>query len=599
VTAFYGLIPVPLKTINSSGYGYESGSDKGSDDEPPPSFSPVSFSDSAVHEQAVPGIKKPAASGGKSRACADADILRQHGTRTIEGAGAGGCVDSVMNASGADQSGEKEEEEKVWCVVEKEDNVIRARICSDTDITEAGGLSLGKEGEEWGGASGIPKKLKDGDDELVLCDASKDAVKEGRGESDACDHRDVEVRNETLEQGFSSEAIPPREVTTSGDSVDSSLDPRDTSAVDFQSSAVKELLEEGSASKSQGSGESNTSVAEEVDRKSPEQHHGSDPFTESVGATDNDSRKEEVIAGVGRRENGAEGDKECSHSQENKDSPILTSTEKPDSQKEEHKRQEANSDNYELNARIPGEGYEQEASDDQLKRSSGVLISPTRESDRMRPIKRSGQVLTSPTREVDSVRPIKRSSEVLTSPDREKWGTDSRSPDLHLSPTRYYATTDVPEVGGVMVDLLDETQTAGGSREEAEKRFLLSVSQQARTHGEASSQVRVDECKSIFTSYKTNQSLHSLSYSTVPESLSRGSPMENPFLGQQNSPSWSRHERARSKDRELQRQQEENPTFTLAIISRRSCRRAGRRSGRSITSVDAYPYQSSRTTAIY
>ena len=465
----YCLSPVPLKTISSSGYDYESSSDKGSDDdEPPASFSPVSFTDSAAHGKAVPGIKKPAISERKARACADADILRQHGTMEIRGEG---NMSIVMDEGGADQSGEREEE-KVWCVVEKEENIIRARIFSDADVVEAGLLAPSKECRE---REEEEEGLEGRDEKQVLCGGANDnMIGEVRGQSGTCDG-----------QGRSSEATSPELVVTSEED---SINPSSQSVVGTQSSAVNEL-EQKSA---HVMGKKKVSVVEKGSTKSPVLHCGPDSPSGSVGVTNNDGNGTE---GEAEREGGlvvsTEHDMDSSRSQRNGTSTTPWSMEeKPDWQDREHKNKLKDSTG---SGEALAEGCcNQVASDDQLKRSSGVLISPTRESDSVRPIKRSGQVLLSPTREVDSVRPIKRSSEVLSSPTMA-----SRSPDSsHLSPTRYYATTEVPEVGGVMVDLLDEMLAEGGSREEAERSFLLSVSQQARTHGEASSQVKVDECKS-------------------------------------------------------------------------------------------------------
>ena len=59
--------------------------------------------------------------------------------------------------------------------------------------------------------------------------------------------------------------------------------------------------------------------------------------------------------------------------------------------------------------------------------------------------------------------------------------------------------------------------------------------------------------------------------SIVPLNLARESPIGNPFLGKQRSPSWVQHMHNGGEKEE----KDSPPTFTLAIISRRSCKRAG------------------------
>ena len=143
----------------------------------------------------------------------------------------------------------------------------------------------------------------------------------------------------------------------------------------------------------------------------------------------------------------------------------------------------------------------------------------------------------------------------------------------------FYTSQEIPDLDGVIISILqpavankDDGNGNKGSGESIKPPSFLEGSGESikppsildgiQTHGEASSDLITKEGEFCFVLLLLSV-LHISP--TVPQNLTDASPMGNPFLEERDGeePSWMRHE-------------EEPPTFTLAIISRRSRYRAGR-----------------------
>ena len=439
--------------MSSSGFGYESDSDNVSDDASS-DFSPVTFTDAVVKGTAVPGVRKNPSSeleASKVRADADADLLRHHGTRHVTGEGGSGEVGQNGRGGATVVNGEGGEGD-VWCVVEKEENVIRARICSRADILEGNGSHAGVIEKEEERDVGEKREIE-GHRELEVDAGSDVGTSEMKAqnrngsipEGGSCDENGMQ---EDSHLTVSRDAVAMADPSTSGGPGSSGLE-REPPGAGSGEHSREERLSENPGSEMQDPRdqclESATSSALGHDSRTATSHPDE--------GTDVECRPEDN--GVGEDKGGPTEDLVSHDKDIMKNTGDLEGTSSHDTE-------------------VGGRDDEHHGDKDQKdgRTSSDDNLNTSDKSDD----KSCGHAHCDSKDETDD-RLLERSSNMF-------------------SPTRYYTTTEVPEVEGVMVDLLD---VQADSLEEVTRSLLLSA-EQPRTHGEPSSEVMVDECKLLVDS---------------------------------------------------------------------------------------------------
>ncbi len=479
-----------MKTLSSSGFGYESASDNNLSEDEGEEFSPVTFTASASQGRAVPGVRLPqpinSTSGSKSRADADADVLRNGGERTVQaemGATIGGLNNSghkVKAKEGRFSGGDTNEGEveKTWCVLENEDSGIRARMFSDADILNGSdsvttGRMPGKgEGSSQEGGDtkeeGMSESLYPGDGE------GGGGLEEVRSGNTVCieNGEDNGSSKATCE-----EAVSNSSANSSNSNADSTMDVSSRSPpAGGDSSLPKSKPEDGEdTTKQEDMGDHNGEEILKVVSNHPILRPGDNLQINTIAGVMDDNPVEngndkcetesEVRSEGANADNSGNIDEEIVIQRDRGRSVKDESHSDSQCGKEELREDRGDGCNNDASS-VVSNVAEGQVSDADLKRGSNVLSSPTRYAT----IATDGAA--PPTNDDDVSDLLKRGSDVLS------------------SPTRYYATTEAPEVGGVVVELLDDEQ-AGKLAESLQ----LNGDRSVKTVGEASPKLVVDECK--------------------------------------------------------------------------------------------------------